>query len=199
MVCHGELARRRPSGRASDRVLLLAGARRDARRHARGPARAAPVRCGARVPDRARRRLPAAPDRRLWARTPLVSSWACRSRCCFCSCSRRAGGSSGLPTLAPGCRSCSWSRPPCCSWAWRSGPAASAWVSPRRSSPRMLGADADQVVARERSFFGVYTVKSDPAGFHVLIHGTTVHGAQSVLTGGAARPADLLSPGWPAR
>jgi hypothetical protein len=44
----------------------------------------------------------------------------------------------------------------------------------------LLGAGADQVVARERSFFGVYTVKRDPAGFHVLVHGTTVHGAQSI-------------------
>ena len=32
--------------------------------------------------------------------------------------------------------------------------------------------------SRERSFFGVYTVKRDPAGYHVLLHGTTMHGAQ---------------------
>ncbi len=35
------------------------------------------------------------------------------------------------------------------------------------------------VLARERSFFGVYRVKSDEGGrFNVLVHGTTVHGAE---------------------
>jgi spermidine synthase len=42
----------------------------------------------------------------------------------------------------------------------------------------LLTSDADTVVARERSFFGVYTVKRDPAGYHLLVHGTTVHGAE---------------------
>jgi hypothetical protein len=42
----------------------------------------------------------------------------------------------------------------------------------------LLAGDAHSVLARERSFFGVYTVKRDPAGFHVLLHGTTMHGAQ---------------------
>ena len=42
----------------------------------------------------------------------------------------------------------------------------------------LLAADAQSVLARERSFFGVYTVKRDPAGYHVLVHGTTMHGAQ---------------------
>ena len=50
----------------------------------------------------------------------------------------------------------------------------------------LLGAGADQVVARERSFFGVYTVKRDPAGFHVLVHGTTAP-SRSNRTGGAIR------------
>jgi spermidine synthase len=36
------------------------------------------------------------------------------------------------------------------------------------------------VIARERSFFGVYTVKRDPAGYHLLVHGTTLHGAQRI-------------------
>ncbi|HEX6112270.1 MAG TPA: fused MFS/spermidine synthase [Geminicoccaceae bacterium] len=44
----------------------------------------------------------------------------------------------------------------------------------------LLAADAHSVLARERSFFGVYTVKRDPAGYHVLVHGTTMHGAQRV-------------------
>jgi hypothetical protein len=44
----------------------------------------------------------------------------------------------------------------------------------------LLAADASQVIARERSFFGVYTVKRDPAGFNVLLHGTTIHGAQQL-------------------
>ena len=42
----------------------------------------------------------------------------------------------------------------------------------------LLAADAQSVLARERSFFGVYTIKRDPAGYHVLLHGTTMHGAQ---------------------
>ena len=42
------------------------------------------------------------------------------------------------------------------------------------ASPR-----ADEVLARHRSFFGVHTVlKDESEGFHVLMHGITVHGAQ---------------------
>ena len=52
----------------------------------------------------------------------------------------------------------------------------------------LLTADGHTVVARERSFFGVYTVKRDPAGYHVLVHGTTVHGAQSVDPSGWREP-----------
>jgi hypothetical protein len=52
----------------------------------------------------------------------------------------------------------------------------------------LLTADGHTVVARERSFFGVYTVKRDPAGYHVLVHGTTVHGAQSVDPSGWRAP-----------
>ncbi|HKA46389.1 MAG TPA: fused MFS/spermidine synthase, partial [Burkholderiales bacterium] len=38
---------------------------------------------------------------------------------------------------------------------------------------------ADEVLARHRSFFGVHTVLKDKeGGFHVLLHGITVHGAQ---------------------
>jgi spermidine synthase len=44
----------------------------------------------------------------------------------------------------------------------------------------LLTPGSDAVLARERSFFGVYTVKRDPTGFHVLVHGTTVHGAESI-------------------
>lgn len=41
--------------------------------------------------------------------------------------------------------------------------------------------EASQVIARDRSFFGVYKIKLDPTGaFRMLIHGTTVHGAQHV-------------------
>jgi spermidine synthase len=37
----------------------------------------------------------------------------------------------------------------------------------------------DDVLARHRSFFGVHTVLKDQSGrFHVLLHGITVHGAQ---------------------
>ena len=44
LVCHGELARTAAARRAPDRVLLLAGARRRARRRVHRAARAAPVR-----------------------------------------------------------------------------------------------------------------------------------------------------------
>ena len=47
----------------------------------------------------------------------------------------------------------------------------------------------EQVLARERSFFGVNTVLRDPAGeFHILMHGITVHGAQFL------DPAQRLEP-----
>jgi hypothetical protein len=52
----------------------------------------------------------------------------------------------------------------------------------------LLAADVHSVMARERSFFGVYTVKRDPAGYHVLVHGTTVHGAQRVHDKGLREP-----------
>jgi hypothetical protein len=44
----------------------------------------------------------------------------------------------------------------------------------------LLSAGQHEVLSRDRSFFGIYTVKHDPAGYHVLVHGTTVHGAQAV-------------------
>lgn len=43
----------------------------------------------------------------------------------------------------------------------------------------LLSGQPNQVQARARSFFGVYTIKLDPAGYHILVHGTTVHGAQA--------------------
>jgi hypothetical protein len=52
----------------------------------------------------------------------------------------------------------------------------------------LLAADLHSVMARERSFFGVYTVKRDPAGHHVLVHGTTMHGAQHVEAAGWREP-----------
>jgi hypothetical protein len=52
----------------------------------------------------------------------------------------------------------------------------------------LLTADGRTVVARERSFFGVYTVKRDPAGYQLLVHGTTVHGAQRVDSAGWRQP-----------
>jgi hypothetical protein len=53
----------------------------------------------------------------------------------------------------------------------------------------LLSADAHTVMARERGFFGVYTVKRDPAGYHLLVHGTTVHGAQQVAAEGWREPS----------
>src|SRR5918996_3139861 len=52
----------------------------------------------------------------------------------------------------------------------------------------LLAADLHSVVARERSFFGVYTVKRDPAGYHLLVNGTTLHGAQRVDPAGWREP-----------
>ena len=47
----------------------------------------------------------------------------------------------------------------------------------------------DEVLARHRSFFGVHTVlKDESGGFHVLMHGITVHGAQHL------DPAKRLEP-----
>jgi hypothetical protein len=45
-------------------------------------------------------------------------------------------------------------------------------------SVALLAGEPNQIQARARSFFGVYTIKHDPAGYHLLVHGTTVHGAQ---------------------
>ncbi len=45
-------------------------------------------------------------------------------------------------------------------------------------SVTLLAGEPTQVEARARSFFGVYTIKHDPAGYRFLVHGTTVHGAQ---------------------
>jgi hypothetical protein len=48
---------------------------------------------------------------------------------------------------------------------------------------------ADQILTRHRSFFGVHTVLKDKSGgFHVLMHGVTVHGAQHL------DPAQRLEP-----
>ncbi|MGH6920228.1 MAG: spermidine synthase, partial [Geminicoccaceae bacterium] len=56
-------------------------------------------------------------------------------------------------------------------------------------SVALLAGEPNQVQARARSFFGVYTIKHDPAGYHFLVHGTTVHGAQH--TDAAARMEPL--------
>jgi hypothetical protein len=53
----------------------------------------------------------------------------------------------------------------------------------------LLAGEAGQVQDRARSFFGVYTIRHDPAGYHVLVHGTTVHGAEH--TDPAARTEPL--------
>ncbi len=45
--------------------------------------------------------------------------------------------------------------------------------------PLTFGAGEGEVIARERSFFGVHTVRTDEDGTHRLLwHGTTLHGAQ---------------------
>ncbi|MGH6913703.1 MAG: fused MFS/spermidine synthase, partial [Geminicoccales bacterium] len=60
-------------------------------------------------------------------------------------------------------------------WPLRFGLALAAALT-----PVMVGAGGHRVLDRERSFFGVYTVERDPAGYDVLVHGTTVHGAQAL-------------------
>jgi hypothetical protein len=45
-------------------------------------------------------------------------------------------------------------------------------------SAALLAGEANPVEGRARSFFGVYTIRHDPAGYRFLEHGTTVHGAQ---------------------
>jgi hypothetical protein len=41
--------------------------------------------------------------------------------------------------------------------------------------------ETNDLLTRERSFFGVHTVKRDTSGrYHMLIHGTTVHGAELI-------------------
>jgi spermidine synthase len=42
----------------------------------------------------------------------------------------------------------------------------------------LVAGEPNQVEARARSFFGVYTIRHDSTGYRVLVHGTTVHGAE---------------------
>ena len=57
----------------------------------------------------------------------------------------------------------------------------------------VLATGLDDVLHRARSFFGVYTVKADPAGYHVLVHGTTIHGAQSLAPEARHEPLTYYS------
>jgi spermidine synthase len=58
--------------------------------------------------------------------------------------------------------------------------------------------DRQTVLARERSFFGVYEVRSSETGrLHLLNHGTTLHGAQPVVPGYADYPLTYYHSGGP--
>jgi hypothetical protein len=54
--------------------------------------------------------------------------------------------------------------------------------------------DREDVLLRERSFFGMYTVNAIPSGArHELVHGTTVHGVQDVRPGRRTTPLAYFS------
>ena len=63
----------------------------------------------------------------------------------------------------------------------------------------LLAGEPNQVQARARSFFGVYTIKHDPAGYHFLVHGTTVHGAQHTDPAARREPLTYFHRAGPAR
>jgi hypothetical protein len=55
-----------------------------------------------------------------------------------------------------------------------------------------------QVIYRERSFFGVHRVTRDPTGrFHELVHGSTVHGRQSLHPSWRREPLTYYHPTGP--
>lgn len=57
---------------------------------------------------------------------------------------------------------------------------------------------AFDLLESRRSFFGVYTVRLDPSGgFHLLFHGTTIHGAQAREPEGWDIPRMYYHPGGP--
>ena len=48
--------------------------------------------------------------------------------------------------------------------------------------------------ARVRSYFGIYTVSNTPAPARMLVHGTTVHGLQSLIPGREREPLSYYAP-----
>jgi hypothetical protein len=54
------------------------------------------------------------------------------------------------------------------------------------------------VLHAERTFFGMHRVETDPGGrFHLLLHGTTIHGAQSLDPGRRREPLTYYSTDGP--
>lgn len=65
-------------------------------------------------------------------------------------------------------------------------------------SPMLLGPDFP-LLERGRSFYGVYTVRTDPVtGAHLLFHGTTVHGVQATTPELRTEPVAYYSRRGPA-
>jgi len=72
------------------------------------------------------------------------------------------------------------------------------WSRPRRFAlalgavlavHTLLPTCADRILHEARSFFGVYRVSRSPSGqFHWLVHGSTIHGAQSCVDGYRREP-----------
>lgn len=59
--------------------------------------------------------------------------------------------------------------------------------------------EPEAVIARERSFFGIHKVTVDEAGpYHLLFHGTTLHGAQHTAPGKRRTPLLYYAPEGPA-
>ena len=184
MACHGELARTRPAGEISHRLLCRAVVRRHGRRTVRRTDRAVHVLLGRGISDPAGAggAVPAAGDERLAALEPLVSG--------------RCSPSLAVALIAP-----SWSAAEKSSHGsdtnrvWVVGAVgvlsamlalglnANRWKSLR---PSCVGAGAaaaypsdDGRVETVRSFFGVHKIVVTPNGqYHVLMHGTTIHGAE---------------------
>lgn len=58
--------------------------------------------------------------------------------------------------------------------------------------------EQEQILYKERSFFGIHKVVHDPkGGYHLLFHGTTLHGAQSLNPARIHEPLTYFHPAGP--
>ena len=180
LLCHGELARDRPGGGASHRVLFLDFMWRDAGRHVQHAGRPAIFSGIGEYP----------------LALVLACLWLPRGDSAVAS--RRAVALDwGLPLVigvltagsllwagfAPSQRRCA---------AGHAGMAGAGVLSQKQRPSRFalsLGAmllagswfAGESVLDRSRTFFGVYRVSVDRSGrYHTLAHGTTLHGMQAL-------------------